>query len=191
MAGRASASPGVTRTPRRQMAVVRAIQPALRLQFRETHAEPRTLWHLRMAQIHEPTRSTRSSATSRTASRRRPRRAGAWASEAVATPGWWSAAAVYSTGSRHGRGRATRCALVSTLAQSFTRYALRQFVARSVESEHGLRIEPHTATRWGIQTDPARRSTIRPRSAPSPGLQAPDPVCRPAIAQWGSRPPAG
>lgn len=82
-----------------------------------------------------------------------------------------------------GRGRATRCALVSTLALSFTRYALRQFVARSVESEHGLRIEPHTAPRCGIQTDPARRSTIRPRSAPSPGLQAPDPVCRPAIAQ--------
>lgn len=32
------------------MPVVRAVQPALRLQFRETHAEPRTLWHLRMAQ---------------------------------------------------------------------------------------------------------------------------------------------
>lgn len=43
---------------------------------------------------------------------------------------------------------------VSALAQSLTRYALRQFVARSLESERGLRIEPHTASRWGIQIEP-------------------------------------
>jgi hypothetical protein len=44
---------------------------------------------------------------------------------------------------------------LSAVAQSLTRYALRHFVARSLESERGLRIEPHTASRWGIQIGPA------------------------------------
>jgi hypothetical protein len=44
--------------------------------------------------------------------------------------------------------------LLSAVAQSLTRYALRHFVARSLDSERGLRIEPHTASRWGIQIGP-------------------------------------
>jgi ER-bound oxygenase mpaB/B'/Rubber oxygenase, catalytic domain len=44
--------------------------------------------------------------------------------------------------------------VLSAVAQSLTRYALRHFVARSLESERGLRIEPHTASRWGIQIGP-------------------------------------
>jgi hypothetical protein len=44
--------------------------------------------------------------------------------------------------------------MLSAVSQMFTRYALRLFVARSRESERGLTIDPHTASRWGIQTGP-------------------------------------
>lgn len=44
--------------------------------------------------------------------------------------------------------------MLGAVAQSLTRYALRHFVARSLDSERGLRIEPHTASRWGIQIGP-------------------------------------
>jgi hypothetical protein len=44
--------------------------------------------------------------------------------------------------------------MLSAVAQSLTRYALRHFVARSLDSARGLRIEPHTASRWGIQIGP-------------------------------------
>lgn len=44
--------------------------------------------------------------------------------------------------------------MLSAVAQMFTRYALRNFIARSQESERGLTIEPHTASRWGVETGP-------------------------------------
>ncbi|HSJ19585.1 MAG TPA: oxygenase MpaB family protein [Nocardioidaceae bacterium] len=43
---------------------------------------------------------------------------------------------------------------LAAVAQMLTRYALRNFVARSRESERGLTIEPHMASRWGVETGP-------------------------------------
>jgi ER-bound oxygenase mpaB/B'/Rubber oxygenase, catalytic domain len=44
--------------------------------------------------------------------------------------------------------------VLSAVAQMLTRYALRNFVARSRESTRGLTIDPHTASRWGVETGP-------------------------------------
>jgi ER-bound oxygenase mpaB/B'/Rubber oxygenase, catalytic domain len=44
--------------------------------------------------------------------------------------------------------------VLSAMAQMLTRYALRNFVARSRESTRGLTIDPHTASRWGVETGP-------------------------------------
>lgn len=52
--------------------------------------------------------------------------------------------------------------VLGAVAQSLTRYALRHFVARSLESERGLRIEPHTASRWGIQIGPDPSTSLAP-----------------------------
>jgi ER-bound oxygenase mpaB/B'/Rubber oxygenase, catalytic domain len=44
--------------------------------------------------------------------------------------------------------------VLSAMAQMLTRYALRNFIARSRESTRGLTIDPHTASRWGVETGP-------------------------------------
>jgi hypothetical protein len=44
--------------------------------------------------------------------------------------------------------------LMSMAGATLTRYALREFVARSRGSERGLRLDPTIAARWGIQVGP-------------------------------------
>ena len=44
--------------------------------------------------------------------------------------------------------------VLSAVAQMLTRYALRNFVTRSWESTRGFTIDPHTASRWGVETGP-------------------------------------
>jgi hypothetical protein len=44
--------------------------------------------------------------------------------------------------------------MMSLAGQALTRYALREFVARSRGSDRGLRIDPAIAARWGVQTGP-------------------------------------
>ena len=44
--------------------------------------------------------------------------------------------------------------LMSMAGATLTRYALREFVARSRGSERGLRLDPTIAARWGIQIGP-------------------------------------
>lgn len=51
--------------------------------------------------------------------------------------------------------------LMSATGQALTRYALREFVSRSRGSDRGLRIDPATAARWGVQLGPELRSLRR------------------------------
>ncbi len=44
--------------------------------------------------------------------------------------------------------------LMSLAGTTLTRYALREFVARSRGSERGLRLDPAIAARWGVQVGP-------------------------------------
>jgi hypothetical protein len=51
--------------------------------------------------------------------------------------------------------------LMSMAGATLTRYALREFVARSRGSERGLRLDPTIAARWGIQIGPEVAPTGR------------------------------
>jgi ER-bound oxygenase mpaB/B'/Rubber oxygenase, catalytic domain len=51
--------------------------------------------------------------------------------------------------------------LMSLAGTTLTRYALREFVARSRGSERGLRLDPTIAARWGVQVGPEVAPTGR------------------------------
>jgi ER-bound oxygenase mpaB/B'/Rubber oxygenase, catalytic domain len=51
--------------------------------------------------------------------------------------------------------------MMSLAGQALTRYALREFVARSRGSDRGLQIDPAIAARWGVQIGPEVRPVRR------------------------------